>query len=278
MSRATAVLRFTDVLREVARIFREEPNKVAQNRDALLARLAERAVADSGNASPMGVSQLDQAAVSIARATDPVHGGLRGAPKFPQCTMLEFLWRAGARGSDKRFFDVVELTLTRMSRGGIYDHLGGGYARYSVDERWLVPHFEKMLYDNAQILELLALEFARTGNPLFRARAEETIGWLAREMTITEGAFASSLDADSEGEEGKFYVWPAAEVEDILGPEIAAEFAAAYDVTRDGNFEGHNILNQLNGLEFGRAAEDKLAQSAKIAAATAQQKSAARPR
>jgi uncharacterized protein YyaL (SSP411 family) len=178
--------------------------------------------------------------------------------------MLEFLWRAGARSSDKRFFDVVDLTLTRMSRGGIYDHLGGGYARYSVDERWLVPHFEKMLYDNAQILELLAVEFARTGNPLFRARAAETIGWLGREMMTADGAFASSLDADSEGEEGKFYVWPAAEVEAILGPEIAAEFAAAYDVTPAGNFEGHNILNQLNGLWIGHPAEDKLAGARKL--------------
>ena len=255
---------FVDVLREVARIFREEPGKVAQNRDALLARLQERGVTDSGNASAMGVSQLDQAAISIARATDPVHGGLRGAPKFPQCTMLEFLWRAGARTSDKRFFEVVELTLTRMSRGGIYDHLGGGYARYSVDERWLVPHFEKMLYDNAQILELLAVEFARTGHALFRARAVETVGWLAREMTIEEGGFASSLDADSEGEEGKFYVWAAMEVEAILAPEIAAEFAAAYDVTRAGNFEGHNILNQLNGLNFWTDAEDKLATARKL--------------
>lgn len=237
---------FVDVLREVARIFREEPGKVAQNRDALLARLKERG--DSSNASAISVSELDQAAVQIARATDPVHGGLRGAPKFPQCTMLEFLWRAGVRKSDARFFEVTELALTRMSRGGIYDHLGGGYARYSVDEKWLVPHFEKMLYDNAQILELLAFDFARTGNPLFKARAAETVDWMTREMTTPDGAFASSLDADSEGEEGKFYVWSLGEVEAVLEAENAAKFAAAYDVTAGGNFEGQNILNQLNSL------------------------------
>ena len=134
-----------------------------------------------------------------------------------------------------------------MSEGGIYDHLGGGFSRYSVDEQWLVPHFEKMLYDNAQLLELLALAFQRSGNPLFAARARETVGWLEREMVTGEGAFAASLDADSEGEEGKFYVWSQAEIESALGPD-AADFAAQYDVTSEGNFEGHNILNRLKRL------------------------------
>ncbi|MGB8083269.1 MAG: DUF255 domain-containing protein, partial [Pseudolabrys sp.] len=176
---------FTDVLREVARIFRDEPNKVAQNRNSLVAKLAERARSD--NPANIGITELDSAATSIARATDPVNGGLRGAPKFPQCAMLEFLWRAGARTKDDRFFLTTELALTRMSQGGIYDHLGGGYARYSVDDKWLVPHFEKMLYDNAQILDMLALDYARIKNPLFRERAAETVGWLRREMTTPEG-------------------------------------------------------------------------------------------
>jgi uncharacterized protein len=135
-----------------------------------------------------------------------------------------------------------------MCEGGIYDHLGGGFSRYSVDERWLVPHFEKMLYDNAQLLELLALAHVRSGNDLFRQRAEETVGWLAREMTTPQGAFCASLDADSEGEEGKFYVWSRAEIEDILGPRDAEFFALTYDVTPGGNFEGHNILNRLAAL------------------------------
>jgi uncharacterized protein YyaL (SSP411 family) len=236
---------FVDVLREVNRVFREDPARIDQNRRALVARLKQRGEATSK--VTIGPAELNNIAESIARATDPVHGGLRGAPKFPQATMLEFIWRGGLRTGDDRYFHTAELALTRMSQGGIYDHLGGGYARYSVDEKWLVPHFEKMLYDNAQILDLLALDFARTKNPLYRDRANETVGWLRREMTIAEGAFSSSLDADSEGEEGKFYVWSAAELQEVLGPDDAAFFAAAYDISAAGNFEGHNIPNRLAG-------------------------------
>ena len=131
------------------------------------------------------------------------------------------------RTGDARFFETVEHSLERMCEGGIYDHLGGGFSRYSVDERWLVPHFEKMLYDNAQLLELLALAFQRSGKALFRERARETVGWLDREMTTPGGrVFAASLDADSEGEEGKFYVWSKQEIEQVLGAENAAYFAA----------------------------------------------------
>jgi uncharacterized protein YyaL (SSP411 family) len=180
---------------------------------------------------------------------------MRGAPKFPQCALFEFLWRAGLRGTDDRFFALVEHTLDRICEGGIYDHLGGGFSRYSVDERWLVPHFEKMLYDNAQLLELLALAYVRSGKPLFLQRARETIGWLTREMTTAEGAFCSSLDADSEGEEGKFYVWSLEEITEVLGAENAAFFAAQYDVTAQGNFEGHNIINRLKGI--ARTPEDE---------------------
>lgn len=233
---------FVDVLREVARVFRDEPDKIDKNQIALVQHLARRASAD---AASFGPTELNNAATSIARATDPVNGGLRGAPKFPQCSMLEFLWRAGMRTGDERFFIATSLALTQMSQGGIYDHLGGGYARYSVDDRWLVPHFEKMLYDNAQILDMLALDHARAPHLLYRERAIETVGWLLREMTTPEGGFSSSLDADSEGEEGKFYVWSQNEIERLLGTDDATFFAAKYDVSAEGNFEGQNILNRL---------------------------------
>jgi uncharacterized protein YyaL (SSP411 family) len=248
---------FVDVLREVSRVFRDEPDKIENNRKTLVARLADRGRAAAK--VTLGLAELDQIAPRFANLFDPAHGGLRGAPKFPQCSVLELLWRAGERTGDARFFETVEHTLERMSEGGIYDHLGGGFSRYSVDERWLVPHFEKMLYDNAQLLELLTLGHTRSGNPLFRARAAETVAWLAREMTLDGGAFASSLDADSEGEEGKFYVWSAAEIEAVLGTEDAAYFARHYDVTAAGNFEGHNILNRLNAPPRTGADETRLA-------------------
>jgi uncharacterized protein YyaL (SSP411 family) len=276
---------FTDVLREVARLFREEPAKIEQNRQALMQRLEERA--RPANRVVLGTRELDQSAAQVANAFDPAHGGLRGAPKFPQAAMFELLWRAGLRAqraatapagglgssveggvrpppdrdASKRadaFFERVDLTLNRICEGGIYDHLGGGFSRYSVDERWLVPHFEKMLYDNAQLLELLALAHARTGSPLYRRRAQETVDWLRREMTTPEGAFSASLDADSEGEEGKFYVWSLDEIRAVLGAEDAAFFAHHYDVTPQGNFEGHTILNRLQDVERSEADEARL--------------------
>ncbi|ABE61008.1 protein of unknown function DUF255 [Nitrobacter hamburgensis X14] len=239
---------FTDVLQSVARVFHDKPERVTLNRDAVIARLSERAKV--GSPANLGVAELNTAAVSIARSTDPVNGGLHGAPKFPQCSVLEFLWRAGARTGSDRFYAATTLTLTQMSQGGIYDHLGGGYARYSVDDRWLVPHFEKMLYDNAQILDLLALDYARSKNPLYRERAIETVAWLLREMLTGEGGFASSLDADSEGKEGKFYVWSLSEIEEVLGATDAADFAARYDITANGNFEGRNIPNRLKSSDL----------------------------
>jgi len=249
---------FTDILREVSRMFREEPAKIEQNRAALLARLADK-TRPAGKVV-IGFKELDAAAKQVGNMFDSVHGGLRGAPKFPQPAILEMLWRTGQRTGDVKLFETVEHSLERMSEGGIYDHLGGGFSRYSVDERWLVPHFEKMLYDNAQLLELLALAWQRSGTPLFKTRAQETVGWLKREMTTKEGGFAASLDADSEGEEGKFYVWSKNEIIELLGPDAGEFFARHYDLTDDGNFEGHNILNRLEDGERSDADEAWLSQ------------------
>jgi uncharacterized protein len=248
---------FVEVLRELARLFREEPDKIERNRAALMERLAA-AARPSGTAT-IGRAELDNAALQLGGLIDLVNGGTRGAPKFPQAALFECLWRAGLRSGEGRFFAAVEITLDHICEGGIYDHLGGGFARYSVDERWLVPHFEKMLYDNAQLLELLAIAYRRTGKDLYRRRAYETVAWLEREMTTRQGAFCASLDADSEGEEGKFYVWSYDELIRQLGIEDGEFFARHYDVTPAGNFEGHNILNRLKAPLSSDADETRLA-------------------
>jgi uncharacterized protein len=248
---------FVDMLHEVARMFREEPEKIEQNRAALMERLA--GAARKPGRLTIGAAELDNAAQQLGSIIDPVNGGTRGAPKFPQAALFELLWRAGLRTGEARYFGAVDITLHHICEGGIYDHLGGGFARYSVDERWLVPHFEKMLYDNAQLLELLATAYARLGKPLYRQRAQETVDWLAREMTTGEGAFSASLDADSEGEEGKFYVWSHNAVIKELGAEDGAFFARHYDVTPEGNFEGHNILNRLKPIARSDEDERRLA-------------------
>jgi uncharacterized protein YyaL (SSP411 family) len=191
-------------------------------------------------------------------------GGMRGAPKFPQPSVLTQLWRAWRRTGDARYRDAVTVTLDNICQGGIYDHLGGGFARYSVDDRWLVPHFEKMLYDNAQLLELLTTVWLETRSPLYAARIEETVGWVMREMTEEGGGFASALDADSEGEEGRFYVWNKQEIDTLLG-DNSDLFSSYYDVAPPGNWEGHTILNRLGSMALADAeTESTLARCRKI--------------
>ena len=244
---------FVRVLNEVARIYRDEQDKVRRNADVLKDRLKPQRWHDP--ATPPPEALLKDLAGRLVQAVDPVNGGIRGAPKFPQPQFFQFLWRAGLRFGLPHPLEAVDLTLSRIAQGGIYDHLGGGFARYSVDEKWLVPHFEKMLYDNAQLIEMMTQAWREKKSPLYKLRIAETIGWLTREMVVEGtspqgGGFASSLDADSEGEEGKFYVWSRAEIEDALGAEDAKLFAEIYGVTAGGNFEGHNILNRLGSIEL----------------------------
>ncbi len=245
---------FIQLMREISRIYREEPEKVASNAEAITGTIAPRAGASATGEITEGL--LADAASKIAGLVDAENGGLRGMNKFPQSPLFAFAWRAGLRYAQQPTLDAVLLTLRHICQGGIYDHLGGGFARYTVEARWLVPHFEKMLYDNAQLLDLLTEAWRETQEPLFKIRVEETISWLLREMTVQGGGFASSLDADSEGEEGKFYVWSSAEIETVLGEDDAAFFAAAYDVTPQGNWEGNTILNRLGALEL-RAEQDE---------------------
>jgi uncharacterized protein len=237
---------FRQVLQGVADAFHAGADAVTQNSQALKEVLARQATASIG-ALP-GPAQLDAVAQAYLRMTDPEQGGLRGAPKFPNPPIFRFLWQNAFRTGDPAGQDALHLMLERMSQGGIYDHLGGGYARYSTDAVWLVPHFEKMLYDNAQILDLLALAHAHRPKPLYAERAAETVSWMLRDMTAQridgKAAFAASEDADSEGEEGRFYVWTRAEADALLGAESAA-FRRAYDVTAGGNWEGRTILRRV---------------------------------
>jgi uncharacterized protein YyaL (SSP411 family) len=186
---------------------------------------------------------LERAAARIAQSYDPIHGGFGGAPKFPPSMSLDFLMQVAWRTQDRPLDDIIVNTLTKMARGGMYDQVGGGFHRYSVDARWLVPHFEKMLYDNALLARLYTRAWQWKKDPFFARIAHEILGFIQREMTSPDGGFYSTQDADSEGEEGKFYVWSRAEVMSILGQEEGRIFCALYDITDRGNWEDHNILN-----------------------------------
>ena len=233
---------FPQVLEQIAGLWRQDRGRIDQSRDQLVAALKRLATPEGGERPDAAFAE--RVARAIAEHVDAVHGGIGGAPKFPQAPVLELIWRTSLLTGDRTLRQRTLHTLARISQGGIYDHLGGGFARYSVDAFWLVPHFEKMLYDNAQLLHLLASAWAATGELLFRERAAETVAWLEREM-LEDGAFAASLDADSEGEEGKFYVWTADEIDALLGPDAPA-FRLAYGVTANGNWEGKTILNRLH--------------------------------
>jgi uncharacterized protein len=249
---------FTHVLQEVARVYREERDKVGHNVELLVASLtAASETAGSGADAVVSDQALADLTLRMVNAVDMRRGGLQGAPKFPQWSFFWLLWRGAIRYGHAAAKQAVDITLANICQGGIYDHLGGGFARYSVDERWLAPHFEKMLYDNALLVDLMCEAWRETGNPLYAVRIEETIGWLLNEMIAEGGGFAASLDADSEGEEGKFYVWTKAEIEEVLGAADAKLFGDVYDVTSEGNWEGHTILNRLSRLELRSPQEEQ---------------------
>jgi len=237
---------FPQVLEAMSNAYAQDRDKVAKNVVALREALQKLGRPERGGA--IGRELLDGIAERLLRETDQLHGGIGTAPKFPQTGVLELLWRAWKRTGQPPYRDAVVKALDAMSQGGIYDHLGGGFARYSTDARWLVPHFEKMLYDNAELVDLLSLVWQETESPLYRERVDETLGWVSREMVTPEGGFASSLDADSEHEEGKFYVWSEAEIDHVLG-ERASLFKRFYDVTPEGNWEDKNILNRSKMAE-----------------------------
>jgi len=242
---------FTQVLHAIARAWAEDRPRLLNAATSLTRALNAQGAANPGPGPTPAL--LDRARKSYLRGQDWDKGGFGAAPKFPNIPIFRFLWQDGFRSADPDAHHATHLLLERMSMGGIFDHLGGGYARYATDDAWLIPHFEKMLYDNAQILELLALAFAHDPKPLYAARAHETVAWLARDMAH-EGAFTAAEDADSEGEEGKFYVWTRDEIASILGDDTAF-FAAHYPLPAHGNWEEKIILERP--AAFG--AEDQLA-------------------
>jgi hypothetical protein len=234
---------FQDVLRQVARLYQENGEQVTKNTTTLRTGLTQLFEANRGG-QQLDPTTLELAMKRLCQQFDVFHGGLLGAPKFPNVPAIELMWRAYLNTSMPQFQHAVDMTLITMCQGGIYDHLGGGFARYSVDERWFVPHFEKMLYDNAQMVDILTTVWLQNKNQTLRARIEETVGWVLREMLTDGGGFASSIDADSEGVEGKFYVWTADEIDELLGKD-AELFKQVYDVHPGGNWEGKNILHRL---------------------------------
>ncbi len=232
---------FEQVLLSIARAYQNQKDDITHNGQSLLARVRATIPLQAEGSLDPAVPEL--AVQALSRNFDHTHGGFSGAPKFPQPMTYDFLLRAYARNQKSSVLDMVELTLRKMAQGGMYDQLGGGFHRYSVDAVWLVPHFEKMLYDNALLARLYLHAYQLTGNAFYRRIAEETLDYVAREMTDPAGGFYSTQDADSEGEEGKFFLWTPQEIEMILGPEDGKIFCEAYDVKPGGNFEGKSILN-----------------------------------
>lgn len=234
---------FGQILERIAEVWRDDPRAVAASAGELTQTLREIA-AGRHDAEALDVGTLRTAVSRLISLTDRRHGGFGGAPKFPHAMDCRVLLRGWKRFGDGDALAMARLTLDKMAAGGMYDQLGGGFHRYSTDELWLVPHFEKMLYDNALLVPAYLEAFQITGEPEYARIARETLDYVLREMTAPSGGFFSAQDADSEGEEGKFFVWTSAEIERVLGGEAARAFHVVYDVTDRGNWEGHTILNR----------------------------------
>ena len=239
---------FPRVLISVAEAYKDRRSDIAQTSDQLLNEL-RRLSETSGSEQSIEKELLDAAFVGITRGYDPVNGGFGGAPKFPPAMTLEFLLRTFVRTGNADALEMVRTTTTKMAYGGMYDQLGGGFHRYSTDAKWLVPHFEKMLYDNALLSRVYLHYYQVSQDELARETTKGILDYVIREMTNDEGGFYSTQDADSEGHEGKFFVWDIAEIKSVLGEKEANFFCAAYDITDSGNFEGENIPNIKHSLK-----------------------------
>ena len=247
---------FPRILQSVAEAFRSQPDQVANTATAMLGELRRVGLVEQSR-ELLTTEVLDGAWRRISVNYDRTDGGFGGAPKFPPAMNLEFLLHTYHRTASAEALAMVEHTARKMSEGGMYDQLGGGFHRYSVDAQWLVPHFEKMLYDNALLSRMYLHLYQVTKNPDARRIAEETLDYVVREMTDAGGGFYSSQDADSEGEEGKFFVWSRREIVDVLGERDGSLFCDYFDVTEGGNFEGQNILHITSSID-GTAARNKI--------------------
>ncbi|MCZ8513070.1 thioredoxin domain-containing protein [Paenibacillus filicis] len=231
------------LLPQLANKWKEDPAKVAQIGEQIVDETQKRMIANLEG--ELSEAMLDRAYDLYEQTFDPQYGGFGDAPKFPTSHNLSLLLRYWKRTGNPKALSMVEKTLDAMWRGGMYDHIGFGFARYSTDAEWLVPHFEKMLYDNALLTMTYVEAFQATGNRHYANIAEQIIAYVLRDMTDPEGGFYSAEDADSEGVEGKFYVWTPEEIQAVLGKEEAELFCEVYDITPDGNFEGHSIPNRI---------------------------------
>jgi uncharacterized protein YyaL (SSP411 family) len=239
---------FPRILMSVAEAYRSQQDQVATTATQMLGELRRVGLAEASR-ELLTTEVLDGAFRRIASNYDRTNGGFGGAPKFPPAMNLEFFLHTYHRTGSSEALEMVEHTARKMAEGGMYDQLGGGFHRYSVDAKWLAPHFEKMLYDNALLSRMYLHLYQVTGNPFARRVAEETLDYVVREMTDARGGFYSSQDADSEGEEGKFFIWSRAEIMGVLDEPDGSFFCDYFDVTERGNFEGQNILNVVSSVE-----------------------------
>jgi uncharacterized protein YyaL (SSP411 family) len=244
---------FLTLLGRLAEIYREDPARVAASADEVTARIERSLAPPTAGVDPLAPATLaaaaDEAFLRLAATFDERHGGFGGPPKFPRSVTLELLLRYHRRTGEPKALAMATRTLEAMARGGIYDHVGGGFHRYATDARWLVPHFEKMLYDNALLAVAYLEAHQATGREDFARVARETLRYVAREMTSPEGAFYSAADADSEDEEGRFFVWTPQEIAEVLGAARAPWVGTYYGVTESGNFGGRNVLHVAAPLE-----------------------------
>ncbi|MDH3387307.1 MAG: thioredoxin domain-containing protein [Gammaproteobacteria bacterium] len=233
------MIAFADLLERIATIYRDQPEKIRQQGQAIQQALIEIEIGENQNQRGADIDAANTFDAQLLAAHDSEFGGFGRAPKFPQpAILLQAINRAFRKTPEDPVYRAIDVSLRRIALGGIQDHVGGGFYRYSVDEKWMIPHFEKMLYDNGQLLQVFAQAYRLTADPLYRDAVDSTAGWLAREMRSPSGAFYAALDADSEGVEGKFYLWSPDEVRTLIGADAYEAFAWRFGLDQAANFEG----------------------------------------